>query len=248
MLIVTAIVLATALASGPQAAASTRPTSQKPKPAATVEPQRPRAQTADPRRPSAALQAVTELRTEVRTLETRLEAMQQEIVRQRAVSVSQGDLARLTLLEDREGRLETRLAASRGRLRDAQDREADTRRRMDNITSERIAYGGINREDSERAVKNYLDRELDRARNDQVDAQAEVTRVEGELDQTRRAADSLRRKLRLTPEDVDQETGAAEDDTPVNDPGGAEKTVPNDADTDTTLDPVPASPTRPPAF
>ncbi len=191
-------------------------------------------------------QQIGELETSVRVLEAELRSLRREMGRSNEAAVSAADMQRLILLEQREERLESRLDLSRNRLRNAQARETDIQRRLDNIDTERIAYGGLNREDSERAVRNYLDREMARTREEVLSAEREVTRVETELESARLASDALRRKLRLTAEDIEGETAtddtaAADDEEEIIDPGDPAP------DEDTTLDPVPqrTTPTPP---
>lgn len=241
----TATVLTAALALGMQSGTGSGPRRER---AGERQP------ASSPARRSAS-QQIGELQNSVKLLEAELRSLRREMSRERTDAVSAADLQRLNLLEQREERLEDRLDYARNRLRNAQARETDLQRRLDNIDSERIVYGGINREDSERAVRNYLDREIVRAREEVAGAEREVSRLEVELDRARAAAEALRRKLRLTPEDIEAEqesegTGTEDQGEEVISIGGQRIEPQTELETDapdekTTLAPVPDT-RRPP--
>ena len=226
MAVVTASILALAMVLAPQTSrsSSTRRATEQ------------RRATAEERRANTN-QQIDDLKDSVRVLEAEIRALHREVSNSRAAEVSAADMQRLDLLEQREERLENRLDTARQRLRDAEAREMEVQRGLDNVDTERILYGGLNREDSERAVRNNLERAMARVRTEITDAQIEVNRIEQELATTRAAADAMRRKLRMTPEDIageDTELSSEpnEDEREIVDPGG----TPSDS---TTIDPVP---------
>jgi len=132
--------------------------------------------------------AVSDLVREVRLLREDL------ALRQIADEFTIGQL-RLMLLDERIARLDREQSDLQARLSAAIATERDLQRRLDNIDTELILYGGLNREDSRRAITTSLTEQLNRAREEEQRLRVRAVAIGRELTAANQEAETLRAKL-----------------------------------------------------
>jgi hypothetical protein len=159
--------------------------------------QRPRT-TAPTGAPEKAQSEVLELRRAVEALSAQIELLRKDLARRDVSDAATVDRIQLLILDERAARLEGEIADVQRRVQAAQAREADAKRRMENIDTELILYGGLNRDDSERAIRASLTRQVQEAQREQRALLQEQAGLEQDLAEARREAVALRARLRAS--------------------------------------------------
>jgi chromosome segregation ATPase len=103
----------------------------------------------------------------------------------------------LLLLEERLARLEDKIESTEYRRVDLDASERNLQYRLDNIQQELILRGGLNRDESEAAIRNQLNSSIQDVHNQQAasqkrlaDAQAEASRLRSRIKALRATLDS----------------------------------------------------------
>jgi hypothetical protein len=186
-MIATGMALVAALALFPAQGASRTRSAQKPKveaPAAAGEQKTPE---------------VVELRKAVEALTAQIDRLRADIARREAADAATVDRLQVLLLDERAARLKREIADMRRLVQVAQNREDDLERRLENIDTELIVYGGLNRQDSERAIRASLTRQIQEEQREQQALLREQAALERELAATEREAAAVRARLRGMP-------------------------------------------------
>jgi polyhydroxyalkanoate synthesis regulator phasin len=155
------------------------------------------------RQPAAAAdQAESRQRGDAARLREAIESLTKEVGLLRA-SLALRDIAdeftigqlRLMLLDERIARLQREQSDLRGRTADAAAAEEALQRRLGDIDTELILYGGLNREDSRRAITASLTEQLNKAREDQQRLRTRWQAISNEILSAQREAEVLRSHL-----------------------------------------------------
>jgi hypothetical protein len=132
--------------------------------------------------------AIETLSREVRLLREQLS------LREVADEFTIGQL-RLMLLDERIARLERERADLQGQATQAARSERELNRRLGDMDTELIIYGGLNREDSRRAITAALTEQLNRARDEQQRLRTRAGAIGAEITRARDEAEGLRAHL-----------------------------------------------------
>ena len=160
-----------------------------------------------PKRPSAATVAadraaneVVELRKTVETLTEQVKLLRSDLAAREEADAETLDSMRLLLVEERIARLKSELEDARARRRNGQARVDEFTERLRNIGPDMIMAGGIDREESERAVRAALGRALADAQNEVQQAEADISSLEREIATSDQWAAPLRKRVRTAAE------------------------------------------------
>ena len=147
--------------------------------------------------PKDAGQSDTDLRAVIKALADEVHNLTGEVKKLRRATEQNADAMQLVVFEDRLARVEDEINASTGRKAELDSSEQTIRSRLANIDQELIVRGGLNREDSEAAIRADLDRSLQNVHAQQGANQKQLAELQNEETTLRSRIEALRQKLNL---------------------------------------------------
>jgi chromosome segregation ATPase len=151
---------------------------------------------------------VSEMRRAVEAMADEVRLLRREMsARTRADRRVRG-ASQLLQLEESLARLKRELATTRERLRAAQGREDSARLQLANIDNEIIGAGGVNRADTERAIREALNRQINAAQEDQRTHERDAERLAGTIEMAENEANLARERLAELPESTSDQPEA----------------------------------------
>jgi hypothetical protein len=175
---------------------------------------------------------IAEMRDAVEGMASEMRLLRRELAVRAASDRRVRDIAQLLQVEESLARLKREQAETRARLRAAHAREDSARLRLANIENEIIGAGGVNRDETERVIREAIDRQINDAVAEQQAHERDVERLQESIDLAEAQAARARARLQeladeepavpdAEPAAVDREPPPADDADGV-EPGNGE--------------------------
>lgn len=157
-------------------------------------------QKAEPTSPAQTNQPIAKSETEqlrqtIKELSDQIYALSTEVKRLRHSTELNSDAMKLILYEDRLARVEDTLDSAMAQKSELENEEHQIIARQNNINGEVLIRGGLNREDSERAIRDDLQRQLDNIHARQSTNQRRLSELQSEASNLKSAIESLSKKV-----------------------------------------------------